>query len=88
LLLNQIRLTFVVGFGLLQRRLRAGFGRLGLFEFQFVGVGLDREQSVLRCEGLPRSKNSNNPLAAELESENDGCRTKIFLSVLSQFHFC
>jgi hypothetical protein len=28
-----------------------------------------------------------NPLAAELESENDGCRTKIFLSVLSQFQF-
>jgi hypothetical protein len=42
---------------------------------------------LLRCEGLPRSKNSNNPLAAELESENDGGRTKIFLSVLSQFHF-
>jgi hypothetical protein len=36
---------------------------------------------------LSAIKDSNNPLAAELESENDGCRTKIFLSILSQFHF-
>jgi hypothetical protein len=47
------------------------------------------QRRLLRCKifKLSAIKDSNNPLAAELESENDGCRTKIFLSVLSQFHF-
>ncbi len=42
--LDQIRLPFEVSLGLLHRCLRAGFGCLGLFELQLVGIGLDREQ--------------------------------------------
>ena len=42
--LHQIRLPSEVGFGLLQRRLRASLGGLRLFELQLVGLGLDREQ--------------------------------------------
>ena len=42
--LHQIRLALEIGFGLLQRCLRTGLGRLRLFELELVGVGLDREQ--------------------------------------------
>ena len=41
---HQVRLALVVGFGLLQRRLGAGLGRLRLIELELVGFGLDREQ--------------------------------------------
>src|SRR6266704_2983902 len=41
---DQIRLALEVGFGLLQRGLCAGLGRLRLFKLQLVGLGLDREQ--------------------------------------------
>ena len=42
--LHQIRLALEVSFRLLQRRLRAGLGRLRLLQLQLVGFGLDREQ--------------------------------------------
>ena len=45
---DQIDLALVVGFGLLQRRLRAGFRRLGLLEFQLVGSG-SIVNSVVPC---------------------------------------
>jgi len=41
---DQVRLTFEIGFCLLQRGLRTGFGGLRLLKFQFVGFRLDREQ--------------------------------------------
>ena len=41
---DQIRLALVVGLGLFQRRLGAGFRRLRLLELEPVGLGLDREQ--------------------------------------------
>lgn len=42
--LHQIALSLEVGFRLLERGLRAGFGRLRLIELELVGLGLDREQ--------------------------------------------
>jgi hypothetical protein len=42
--LHQFGLTLEIEFGLSQGCLRAGFGGLRLFEPQFVGLGLDREQ--------------------------------------------
>src|ERR1700689_3593269 len=44
LLGNQVHLTLVLNFGLLQRRLRPGLGRLRLLELVLVGFGLNREQ--------------------------------------------
>jgi hypothetical protein len=49
-------------------------------------------ETAFALQNFPHPKSStiedsNNPLAVELESENDGGRTKIFLSVLLQFHF-
>ena len=41
---DQLGLTLVVGFGLLQGCLRTCLRRLGLLQFQLVGFGLDREQ--------------------------------------------
>ena len=41
---DQIRLALEIGFGLLQRGLHAGLGRLRLLKLQLVGLGLDREQ--------------------------------------------
>jgi hypothetical protein len=86
--LHQIRLPSEVGFGLLQRRLRASLGGLRLFELQLVGLGLDREQrgafldesAVLVIDRLQKALNARDEIdgldrrgvAGGIEETRDG----------------